>query len=588
MKDKDIVSFLVALLKPHKKTIVLCSALAGLAAVLDTLAPIAMGRGFDLAGSKAPFAWYGGAILAWFAIRTVADRVRSYITYRGRLVSGDVGEGYERRMLVALLDKPLSFHYGKKSQETADKISELLWILDSMIAGLIFDFAPAILAATAILAYLTYLDWRIALPLAAALVAFIVYTYRTVTPSLKNQEEWRKAHRKLGSFGWDSLRNILVVKSTTSEPVVARTLKSYGEAISVETEKSEAYDRRVLDTQNLIIGAGSVAVLLVAIVDFRSGAFTFGGLSAVTAYTFAIFGYVRYCQWQFRALLKTTAAHRDVVEVMKEPPEDLLSGKEAALAGDVEFRNVRFRYREDKQTLEEVSFKVRHGQRVAIVGESGEGKTTMVDLLGRYYAPQSGVILFDGVDCRDISLRSLRSQMAYVPQELTLFHESLGFNIRYGRPDASESDLHAAAKAAHLEEFIGTLPEKYETVVGERGLKLSGGERQRVALARAFLRNPKIIVLDEPTAHLDSKTEETVRHSLDELMRGRTTFIIAHRLRTVMDADLILVLRDGRIVESGRHEGLVKKADGAYAALLKAQTGFIAPDERHIGQAPAA
>jgi ATP-binding cassette subfamily B protein len=491
-------------------------------------------------------------------------------------------------MLVALLDKPLSFHYGKKSQETADKISELLWLLDSMIAGLIFDFAPAIIAATAILAYLTYLDWRIALPLAVALISLIVYTYRTVTTSLKNQEDWRGAHRKLGSFGWDSLRNILVVKSTTNESMVAQTLKTYGEALFVETDKSETYDRRVLDMQNLIIGLGSVAVLLVAIVNFRSGTLTFGGLSAVTAYTFAIFGYVRYCQWVFRALLKTTAVYRDVVEVMKEPPEDMASGKMAALTGDVKFRNVRFRYREDKPALEDVSFTVRHGQRVAIVGESGEGKTTMVDLLGRYYIPQSGAVMFDGVDSREINLRSLRSQMAYVPQELTLFHENLGFNIRYGRPDAQEADLHAAARAAHLDEFIETLPEKYETVVGERGLKLSGGERQRVALARAFLRNPKILVLDEPTAHLDSRTEEAVRQSLEELMRGRTTFIIAHRLRTVMDADLILVLKDGMIVESGRHEELSKKADGAYSAFLKAQTGLIAPDERHIGQAPAA
>jgi ATP-binding cassette subfamily B protein len=176
--------------------------------------------------------------------------------------------------------------------------------------------------------------------------------------------------------------------------------------------------------------------------------------------------------------------------------------------------------------------------------------------------------------------------MAYVPQDLTLFHESIGFNIRYGRTDATDAEVAAAAQFAKLDAFIEELPEKYATLVGERGMKLSGGERQRIALARAFLRDPRILVLDEPTAHLDSKTEEHVRQSLETLMRGRTTFIIAHRLRTVMDADKILVLKDGRIAESGTHAELVQK-NGAYAALLKAQGGFISPDEQHVGDAPS-
>ena len=164
--------------------------------------------------------------------------------------------------------------------------------------------------------------------------------------------------------------------------------------------------------------------------------------------------------------------------------------------------------------------------------------------------------------------------MAYVPQDLTLFHETIGFNIIYGRPDAKQDDVIEAARLAHLHEFVESLPDKYKTVVGERGLKLSGGERQRVALARAFLRNPRILILDEPTAHLDSKTENSIQDSLRQLMAGRTTFVIAHRLRTVAEADVILVLKDGRIAESGTHDELAKRG-GIYAELLRAQQHHI-------------
>jgi ATP-binding cassette subfamily B protein len=578
-----VVRFIFRELKPYKRTVIAFTLLSVVTAGLDTIAPIAMGRGFDLARSGAAFAVAGGFLCVWFVLRLVSERLRALTWQRGQMVGTETADNLVRRLILEVLNKPLAFHYGKKSGETTEAVNRLRWDVDGVVSGIIFDLWPTLMAIIGILGYVAYLDWRIALSLLASVGAFLWYTYVAMPSVMKSREAWNKADRKVTSFGWDSVRNALVVKSTTNESLVASKLKQYSDDFHSVIGQDFAVDKRVSNAQNLIISVGSFAALLLAVLDFSTGRFTFGRVTTITAYTFAIFGYIRYCQWQFRSMLRMSAALKDIERIEAEPAEDFVSGEVFAMRGDVEYRNVRFRYSEEKATLEDVCFVVKAGQRVAIVGESGEGKTTMVDLLGRYYLPQSGQILVDGRNAAELNLVSLRQQMAYVPQDLTLFHESLGFNIRYGRPDASEEEVREAVRLASLETFVAALPEGLETMVGERGLKLSGGERQRVALARAFLRKPKIIILDEPTAHLDSKTEESVRHSLDTLMKGRTTFIIAHRLRTVQDADLILVLKDGRIIESGKHAELSAKG-GAYTALLKAQGGFIAPDEKHIGE----
>jgi ATP-binding cassette subfamily B protein len=236
----------------------------------------------------------------------------------------------------------------------------------------------------------------------------------------------------------------------------------------------------------------------------------------------------------------------------------------------VEFDDVFFAYRRNRQVLAGVSFTIDGGDKVAVVGTSGAGKSTLARLLFRFYDVSGGAIRIDGQDIRDLTLDSLRGAIGVVPQDTVLFNDTIGYNIRYGGPHCSDADMRDAARHAHLADFIESLPEGYDTLVGERGLKLSGGEKQRIAIARTILKNPPILILDEATSALDSHAERAIQSALAEIAANRTTLVIAHRLSTVIDADLIVVLDNGRIVEQGSHPSLLAR-DGHYARLWRLQ-----------------
>ncbi|HLJ83060.1 MAG TPA: ATP-binding cassette domain-containing protein, partial [Candidatus Eremiobacteraceae bacterium] len=238
--------------------------------------------------------------------------------------------------------------------------------------------------------------------------------------------------------------------------------------------------------------------------------------------------------------------------------------------GDIAFEDVRFAYIPDRWALDGVSFHARPGELVAFVGPSGAGKTTIMQLLPRFYDPQGGRVLLDGYDVRDLRLDSLRRNIGIVTQETYLFHASIAENLRYGNPDATDDELVAACKAANIYELVASLPDGLQTIVGERGHKLSGGERQRIAIARVLLKDPRVLILDEATSSLDSTSERLIKEALVPLMRGRTNLVVAHRLSTVLRADVINVVDGGRIVEAGTHAELIERG-GLYAALYSAQ-----------------
>jgi len=318
----------------------------------------------------------------------------------------------------------------------------------------------------------------------------------------------------------------------------------------------------------------------------QTGHITTGQMTRFAMYTVFVAGAVGQfadLYSQIQKALGATQRVRDLLQEQTEFPVALATASSTAgepLRGEVEFRDVHFRYasRPEVEVLKGISFDVKRGEKIALVGPSGAGKSTIISLLLRFYDPQPGEILMDGKPATDYPLAWLRNQMSIVPQEALLFGGSIFENIAYGRPGATEAEVIEAAKQAHAHEFIAPFPEGYQTLVGERGVKLSGGQRQRVAIARAILKNPKILILDEATSSLDSESERLVQLALDQLMENRTTFMIAHRLATVRRADRILVIQDGKLVESGTHIELNQQDNGLYRRLAELQ--FNVANER--------
>ena len=468
----------------------------------------------------------------------------------------------------------LRFHLERQTGGMTRDIERGTSGISTLLSYLLFSILPVILEFALVAAVLlNRFDWRFAAITFGAVAIYIAFTVLITEWRMEIRRRANELDSKANTRAIDSLLNYETVKYFGNEDFEARryddNLRKYEDAAT----KSEASLGLLNIGQSLIIAAAVTALMLLAAEGVAAGSFTLGDLVLVNGLLIQLYIPLNVLGMVYRNIKQSLldmdrmfsllTEHQEVRDAPGAP--ELPPGPAA-----VEFRNVDFFYDPERQILHDVSFAIPAGHRVAVVGHSGSGKSTLARLLYRFYDVSGGSIRINNVDIREMRQSSVRAAIGIVPQDTVLFNDTILYNIRYGRPDASDEEVVEAARAAHIHDFIESLPEKYQAMVGERGLKLSGGEKQRVAIARALLKNPRILIFDEATSALDSRAEKAIQAELERVSQGRTTLVIAHRLSTVMDADQILVLNHGRIVGRGMHRQLLEEK-GEYAKMWALQ-----------------
>ncbi len=515
------------------------------------------------------------AIFGVFFIKGIATYVESVtLSFVGQRIIADI----QNRLFTHLAHADLAFYHNTPSGELVSRFTNDIGKLNTAVTGTLTNIGKDFLMLIFFIGFMFYQDWFL------ASIAFFVLPV-AIFPVVRIGKRMRKASTNIQED--NAALTILLTQAFQG----MRLIKSYCMEAYEKSRVKEAVEQ--LFKRNL--KAARVRSASHPIMEFLGGiaiavVVVYGGSQVIkgTQNPGAFFSFITALLMTYEPLKRLAnlnanlqdqlAAASRVFSLLDMQPkvEGLLETENTTpeehpiKKGEIEFKDVSFAYEDGKQVLRKVSLSVPAGKTVALVGSSGSGKSTIMNLIPRFYDVGMGEITIDGRDLRDLPLHSLRQATALVSQEVTLFDDTIRANIEFGKPGASESEIIEAAKAAAAHDFIMELPQGYETVVGENGVRLSGGQRQRISIARAMLKNAPILLLDEPTSALDSESEQKVQEALNTLMKGRTTLIIAHRLATVIDADIIYVIEDGSVIASGRHVELIQK-NSRYAQLCKAQ-----------------
>jgi ATP-binding cassette, subfamily B, heavy metal transporter len=468
----------------------------------------------------------------------------------------------------------LRFHLDRQTGGLSRAIERGTKGIDFLLSYVLFSVLPTVLEIALVSGILWYMfDWRFMAVTLATVAGYVWFTFAITEWRLKFRRAMNESDSEASTKAIDSLLNFETVKYFGNEEHEARrfdgALRIY-ERAAVKSETSLAF---LNVGQTAIISVGVSVMMLMAAVEVRAGAMTVGDFVLVNSYLIQLYMPLNWLGTVYREIKQSLIDMEQMFRLLGVPQEvaDRPGARALRLAGgEVRFEGVGFGYDARRPILKEVGFAVPPGRTLAIVGPSGSGKSTIARLLFRFYDVTEGRVLVDGQDIRDVTQTSLRAAIGIVPQDTVLFNDTIFYNIAYGNPEATRAEVEEAARLAKIDQFIRSLPDGYETRVGERGLKLSGGEKQRVAIARTILKRPAILIFDEATSALDTHTEKAIQASLAEVSADRTTLVIAHRLSTVVDADEILVLDQGRVVERGRHAMLLAQ-NGRYAAMWRRQ-----------------
>jgi ABC-type multidrug transport system fused ATPase/permease subunit len=551
--------------------------LAFLCMTITTLAslviPRVLGNGIDTAlssGKQSTIIMLAGIIIGASVVRGIAGYGNSYLT---QVVSQQAS--YDIRNTLYDHLQGLSFAYYDRAQ-TGQLMSRATVDIEAVRMFLsmgLLNLFQTVLMAGGVVYLLTSLDWKLALLCLAFMPAIF---WQTLYVSRHLQPVWLKVQQLMAALGTtlqESLFGIRVVKAFSRQKEESQKFSTDAKKLYDEQMSAARLQAIYMPFMTFLLSVPTVLVLWYGGRDVIAGRMTIGGITQFMLYLGMLAMPVRRLGFIANMISRTISAGQRILEILdtespvKEKPNAIELGR---LKGAVSFQNVSFSYDSRVPALNDISFDVQPGQLVALLGGSGSGKSSIVHLISRFYDVSGGSITVDGTDIRDVTLASLRQNVGVTQQDVFLFSATIRDNIAYGVPDASLEQIIAAAKAAQIHDFIQSLPDGYNTWVGERGVTLSGGEKQRVTIARSLLVNPSILILDDSTSSVDAETEQLIRQALDKLIKGRTTFIITHRLPIIQNADLILMLKDGKIAEQGKHSELMAK-NGLYRQTYLAQ-----------------
>ncbi|HEY2658824.1 MAG TPA: ABC transporter ATP-binding protein/permease [Caulobacteraceae bacterium] len=546
-------------------------------------APVLIGRAIDQLGKGRSAAESLGVGFIGFALGWVFLRFISNATpYARDSIFTPVSQMALARSATEAFAHSLSlsidFHQSKQTGGLARIIDRGARSTDFLLRSVVFSLGPTVLEL-AMAAYVLTSRYagRLALVAVVTIAVYVAFTFRISNWRIGHRRALNEADSEAAGLAVDAFLNFETVKTFGAE---TRTVARYEKAMTDYAQagvKANSSLQLLNAIQSVVLSLGLGAMTVLAGQEVMAGRMQVGGIMACILILQTVYGPLAILGMNYREIRQAFIDMEQMINLTSVTPDitDAADARELPPAtgqgSEIVFEHVHFQHGARSLGLNDIDFRVAPGTTTALVGPSGSGKTTIARLALRLLDPQGGQVLLDGVDLRQVKQASLRQAVALVPQDVALFNDTLGANIAFGRPGANEAEIWEAARAAELAPFIESLPQKLETRVGERGLKLSGGERQRVGLARALLARPRALILDEATSALDSRTEAAIQSTLRKVREGRTTLVIAHRLSTIVDADQILVIRRGKIVERGRHEDLVGHG-GEYAALWRRQT----------------
>lgn len=510
---------------------------------------------------------YGAARFANALLGEIRDTLFGRVTERAMRRVG-------LRVFEHLHALDLEFHLNRRTGGLSRDIERGTSGISFLMRFLVFNIVPTFLELFLVMGILwQQYRYEFALIVLVSVVAYVWFSKITTDWRTQFIREANQADSRSNSRAVDSLLNFETVKYFANERYEAELYDQELENWELAKRKNRLTLFALNAGQALIISAALTAMLLLAANEVAAGRMTLGDFVLVNAFMMQIFLPLNFLGFVYREIKSSMANIERMFDLLKTETQvqDQADAKVLNVReGKIEFKSVSFAYDEERPILSDFSFSLEPGEKVAIVGSSGAGKSTLAKLVFRFYDVTQGDILIDGQSIKTITQHSLRQAIGVVPQDSVLFNDTLIENVRYGRPDASDEDVKLAIKMAHLQEFVESLPKGYDTPVGERGLKLSGGEKQRVAIARTILKRPAILVFDEATSSLDSRSERSVMEAIEEVSKGKTSIVIAHRLSTVVNSDRILVLEKGQIVEQGGHDQLIALG-GQYAQLWAMQ-----------------